>query len=196
MTDLMEREAYAPEFKDFGKISRFRTSEALVTEKIDGSNAQILVPDDPTLPVLAGSRNRWVWPGPKSDNFGFASFVAEHAEAFRRLGPGRHFGEWWGAGIGRRYGQTGKLFSLFNVDRYERTGGLPQGLPDNVDLVPVLYRGPMDTNKIQEVIDGLYKNGSVRVPGWDKPEGVIIQLAGMRWKVTDNGDAHKGQAAE
>lgn len=190
MTELAAREQYTPEFKDFGKISRLRTITALVTEKIDGTNAQILVPDDPALPVLAGSRNRFVTP--EKDNFGFARFVYENAEMFRRLGPGRHFGEWWGAGIGRRYGQTEKFLSLFNVGRYG--DGLPEGLPANVRLVPVLWTGPVDTSAIQAVIDNLYATGSVAVPGWMKPEGVIVQIpsAGVRWKVTDNGDAHKG----
>lgn len=189
---LSDRELYNPEFKDFGKISRLRTIECLITEKIDGTNAQILVPEDPTLPVLAGSRNRFI--DVVHDNFGFASFVAEHAEMFRRLGPGRHFGEWWGQGIGRRYDQPLKRLSLFNVDRYARMGGLPEGLPSNVDLVPVLYRGAIDTLVIQATIDALYALGSVAVPGWMKPEGVIVQIpsAGVRWKVTDNGDAHKG----
>src|SRR5688572_6068262 len=132
------------EFKDFGKIARLRKVHVRVTEKIDGTNAQIYVPDDPAAPVLAGSRNRWVTV--ESDNFGFARFVAEHAEAFRRLGPGRHFGEWYGAGIQRGYGLDHKRFALFNVGRFKN--GLPEGLPSCVHLVPVLYLGALDTDQI------------------------------------------------
>jgi hypothetical protein len=45
--------------------------------------------------------------------------VAANAEAIAAtLGAGRHFGEWWGAGVQRRYGQTAKRFSLFNVSKY------------------------------------------------------------------------------
>ena len=182
------------EFKDFGKIARFRTIQAIVTEKIDGTNAQIYIPEDPEAPILAGSRNRWVTPGKNTDNFGFAAWVSEHAAALRRLGYGRHYGEWYGAGVGRRYGLDHKRFALFDVQRF--AGGLPEGLPSNVEIVPVLYRGAVDTAAIQSAIDRLYAEGSVAVPGWPKPEGVIVSVAGMRWKVTDNGDAHKGTHAE
>jgi hypothetical protein len=181
------------EFKDFGKTPRFRTIQAIVTEKIDGTNAQIYVPANPEEPILAGSRNRWITPGKTTDNFGFAAWVEEHAAAFRRLGPGRHFGEWYGAGVGRRYGLDHKRFALFDVHRFAE--GLPEGLPGNVELVPVLYRGPVDIRAIEQATANLYATGSVAVPGWMKPEGVVINVAGMRWKITDNGDAHKGAAA-
>ena len=179
------------EFKSFGKISRFRQLKALITEKIDGTNAQIYVPEDETQPVLAGSRTRWITP--ESDNAGFARFVQENAEALRKLGPGRHFGEWFGAGLGRKYGLMVKHLALFTVDRF------PDGLPPevralgNVTLVPVLYRGPVDTAAILATVEKLYAEGSIAVPGWTKPEGVIIEVAGARWKITDNGDAPKWQ---
>lgn len=176
------------EFKDFGKIARFRTLQCTVTEKIDGTNAQIYVSEDPESPILVGSRNRWITP--QQDNYGFAAFVHAHGDAWRALGPGRHFGEWYGAGIQRRYGLSEKRFALFNVSRYAE--GLPEGLPSNVHLVPVLYQGPLDTVTLSATTETLYTNGSVAVPGWSKPEGVIIECAGQRWKVTDNGDAHKG----
>lgn len=186
-----------PEFKDFGKIARFRTITAIVTEKLDGTNAQVLVPEDPAEPIFVGSRNRWITPGKTTDNMGFAAFVQENADVFRHLGPGRHYGEWWGAGIQRRYGLDEKRFWLFNVDRY--SGGLPTTLSERlgtrVGLVPVLYRGPVDSTAVQAAIDKLYAEGSVAVPGWMKPEGVIVNIAGQRWKVTDNGDTHKQQAA-
>jgi hypothetical protein len=181
------------EFKDFGKIARFRTARAIVTEKIDGTNAQVLVPVDPAAPVLAGSRNRWVTP--ESDNFGFAAFVAEHAAVLRRLGPGRHFGEWYGAGIGRRYGLTERRLALFNWSRYSNAA-LPEGLPPSVEVVPVLYDGPLDTAAISAAIERLYTTGSVLVPGWSKPEGAVVQVGDFRWKVTDNGDQHKGCATD
>lgn len=177
------------EFKDFGKISRFRTIQVTVTEKIDGTNAQVYIPDDPSEALRAGSRNRWVTP--EQDNYGFARFVAENSELLRRLGPGRHFGEWYGAGIQRRYGLDHKRFALFNVDRF--SGGLPEGLAEiGVQLVPVLYRGAFDSAAISAAVEKLYTGGSVLVPGFDKPEGAIVSCGGQRWKITDNGDQHKG----
>ncbi len=64
------------EFQDFPKMARL-TREVIVTEKIDGTNAQVFIAEDGTL--LAGSRTRWITPA--DDNFGFAAWVeAHHAE--------------------------------------------------------------------------------------------------------------------
>ena len=46
------------EFVGFNKIPRL-TRGCVVTEKIDGTNAQVFIPDDLSV-VLAGSRNRWI----------------------------------------------------------------------------------------------------------------------------------------
>ena len=48
-----------PEFKGFSKIPRLNR-EIIITEKIDGTNGQIYVPEDPTEPIFAASRNRWL----------------------------------------------------------------------------------------------------------------------------------------
>src|SRR5687768_16084610 len=98
------------EFRPFGKIARLNR-DVVVTEKIDGANALVAVGEDGT--VRAGSRTRWIAPG--DDNFAFAAWVDKNIDALRGLGPGFHYGEWWGAGIQRRYGLTEKRFSLFNV---------------------------------------------------------------------------------
>lgn len=143
------------EFKEFAKIPRLNR-DVVITEKIDGTNAQILIevaetedrggtragagkepagdeiavvqaidPDDATrgitYGVYAGSRSRWLKDDGKKgwDNYGFGAWVRDNAAALVRLfGPGRVFGEWWGAGVQRKYGLTGKRFSLFNVSRY------------------------------------------------------------------------------
>jgi hypothetical protein len=57
----------------------------VITEKLDGTNAQIFIADDGE--VIAGSRNRWITP--LNDNFGFARWVFENEDALRALGP-RH----------------------------------------------------------------------------------------------------------
>lgn len=175
------------EFKDFGKINRLRTIEMVISEKLDGTNAQICVPEDGG-PVFIGSRNKWITPD--DDNAGFARWATPHLESFRALGPGRHFGEWYGLGIQRCYELDHKRLAIFNVNRFPE--GLPV-VPENVHLVPVLYRGPFDTKVIAEVTEKLYRDGSVAVPGFKYPEGVIIEVTGgIRWKITDNGDLHKG----
>lgn len=151
------------EFKEFPKMPRL-SREVIVTEKIDGTNAQVCITEDGR--ILAGSRTRWITP--EADNFGFAAWVRDNADALAELGPGRHFGEWWGAGIQRRYGLTEKRFSLFNVARWgdER--------PACCDVVPVLYRGLFCTETIERCILDLRQNGSRAAPGFMKPEGVVV----------------------
>jgi hypothetical protein len=165
-------------FSEFPKIARLNR-DCVITEKIDGTNAQIAIDDDQT--VKAGSRNRWITPD--NDNHGFARWVYENTEELLKLGAGRHFGEWYGSGIQRGYGlQKGeKRFALFNVGRWH---GL--NVPKCCDIVPVLYRGLFKTSTVQDVIDDLRLNGSKAVPGFARPEGVVIfhEHARTLFKVT------------
>lgn len=177
------------EFVPFPKIPRL-SREIIVTEKIDGTNSQIFIADDGV--ILAGSRNRWLHIG--DDNFGFAKWVVEHQDELRELGPGRHFGEWWGGGIQRGYGlQKGeKRFSLFNVSRWadER--------PACCHVVPTLYRGEFSQGAIDDALAELRTNGSQAAPGFMRPEGVIVfhVAANMGFKKTLEKDAEpKGLAA-
>jgi hypothetical protein len=156
-----------PEFTPFQKIPRL-TRSCLITEKIDGTNAQVYISDDMAT-VWAGSRNRWITP--EADNYGFARWVAEHTEELLKLGPGPHFGEWWGNGIQRGYGMSEKVFSLFNVDRWHQK--LDQ-LPSCVRLVPTLYRGAFDDMAINTALFRLKLDGSLASPGFMDPEGIII----------------------
>ena len=194
------------EFEEFPKIARlFRAM--VVTEKIDGTNSQVLVPDDPSAPLLAGSRNRWLTTDKTGDNFGFAAWVAEHADELRTLGPGRHFGEWWGAGIQRRYGLTEKRFSLFNVARWTDGDATPLSppadpratvkprelVPPCCSVVPVLYAGPFTEEAVHRAMEQLQNYGSAAAPGFMQPEGVVVwhEAARQLFKITLGGDGHK-----
>jgi hypothetical protein len=175
------------EFESFKKIPRlFR--ECIITEKLDGTNAQILIPDDDG-PILVGSRNRWITPGKTTDNYGFAAFVENNKDALRRLGPGRHFGEWWGVGIARGYNLTERRWSLFNTNK-----PLPEGLPNNVYQVPVLRITTFHTVAIDSVIRDLQTTGSIAAPGYMNPEGVVVfhKASGQLFKYTFDGDGNKG----
>lgn len=180
----------APEFKPFESIPRLRRS-CIVSEKIDGSNALVFIADDGT--IHAGSRNRWITP--EDDNFGFARWVHEHAAELASLGPGYHYGEWWGAGIQRRYGLAEKRFSLFNSGRWGESGADVAKKPACCHVVPVLYGGPFDTGAIDRVAHGLAETGSVAAPGFMQPEGIVIYVAAARklFKYTLDGDGHKGE---
>ena len=86
------------------------------------------------------------------------------------LGPGRHFGEWWGSGIQRGYGlpKGEKRFSLFNVKRWT------ENRPQCCYVVPVLYQGDFDTGVNLDTMKTLAYGGSLAAPGFMKPEGVVI----------------------
>jgi hypothetical protein len=175
-------------FEAFPKIPRLKRT-IVITEKIDGTNAQIVVPEDDG-PLLVGSRNRWITP--EDDNYGFARWVKEREDELRKaLGPGTHFGEWWGAGIQRRYGLTEKRFSLFNVGRWTEA-------PQHCHVVPKLYAGPWSQEAIDDALESLRIDGSVASPGFMKPEGVVVFHAASRslYKVTiEKDDEPKGNAA-
>jgi hypothetical protein len=174
-------------FEAFDKIPRLRR-DCIITEKLDGTNAQVFVPDDDS-PLLFGSRNRWITP--EADNFGFARWATEHADGLRKLGPGRHFGEWWGAGVGRRYGLVEKRFSLFNTYRWSAEGVV---LPPCVSLVPVLYAGAFCDAAVEAALETLRLEGSRAAPGFFEPEGICVfhVAANQLFKVTLGDDGHKG----
>lgn len=171
-------------FEAFPKIARLNR-DCVITEKLDGTNAQLMVvPYEEATPeqrnasdriettqglLYAGSRTRWIAPGKITDNFGFAGWVWDNAEELVKLGPGRHFGEWWGKGIQRGYGLAERRFSLFNTHRWSD----PASRPECVGCVPVLYQGPFSTDKVSHCVSQLATFGSAAAP-FDNPEGVIV----------------------
>lgn len=184
------------EFTPWPKTARlFR--DIVVTEKIDGTNSAIHITENADLPgtysVQAQSRNRLIYPGKTTDNYGFAAWVAENAaQLIEILGPGVHFGEYWGQGIGRGYGLTERRFSLFNTDRHRRTFAMVGGV--QVSAVPILYQGPNSESAIISQLFLLGAEGSVAAPGFERPEGICVWHSQTRQvsKVTlDNNDAGK-----
>lgn len=176
---------YEPEFRAWPKIARLNR-EVIVTEKIDGTNAAVIVSDDGTE-VFAQSRKRLIEPG--NDNFGFAHWVQAHRDELLTLGPGHHFGEWYGKGIQCGYGLDDKRFMLFNTSRWE------EGAPGCCEVASVLYQGPFVTEEINLAVEDLCAGGSVHVPGWDKPEGVVAfhVAANLCFKVLcENDEGWKG----
>lgn len=176
-----------PTFEAFPKIPRLRRT-IIVTEKIDGTNAQVVVTADGE--VFAGSRNRWITP--EDDNYGFARWVLGNAAELRTgLGIGQHFGEWYGAGIQRGYGLTEKRFALFNTHRWsnkpEHPGTAPPGC---CGVVPTLYIGQYSDTAIQDCLEDLRTGGSKAVEGFKTPEGVVVymQSSGTMHKVLLEGD--------
>lgn len=195
----MQNTTTTEEFVKFPKMARL-SREVIISEKIDGTNAQVFIKvlegaDDPGalvckdgLAMYAGSRTRWITP--TNDNFGFAKWVVDHADDLFLLGPGRHFGEWWGSGIQRGYGlaKGERRWSLFNTVRWCLHGSAPERiamadpriekwqdvLPACCGLVPVLYRGIFDTLIADEMLADLRGLGSKAAPGFMNPEGIVV----------------------
>lgn len=175
------------EFKSFGKIPRlFRN--CFISEKIDGTNAQIIVSDDGKS-LVAASRSRIITP--QDDNFGFAAFVEKNKEELLYLGPGHHYGEWWGKGIGKRHPTVERKFSLFNVTRW----GNVDTRPRCCDVVPMLASGLFSQKLIDDAMDKLKNNGSMADPNCKRPEGIIVyhEAANLYFKITcENDESPKG----
>jgi len=172
-----------PDFSGFPKMARL-SREVLITEKIDGTNAQILITEDGGF--FTGSRKRWITP--ENDNFGFSAWAHDNKDELMKLGVGRHCGEWWGQGIQRKYDLSEKRFSLFNVARWHLAGDEPktipradpriikhtEELPSCCHLVPLLFRGNFETDRVHECLSNLEDFGSVAAPNFMKPEGVVV----------------------
>lgn len=212
-------------FEKFDKIPRL-ARDVIITEKLDGTNAQIVIidtgaedflglPDEPpvaqlghatgSLCMYAGSRKRYIYPG--EDNFGFAQWVCHNAEELFTLGRGKHFGEWWGQGIQRKYGMNHKVFSLFNRKRWytEARGAWVQPedvtttqalAPECCDVVPILGWGEFDLEIVDVCLVQLELQGSVAAPGFMEPEGIVIwhRAANQLFKKTiENDGVPKGK---
>jgi hypothetical protein len=199
------------EFQAFPKIPRLRR-DVVITEKIDGTNACIVihkivepepVPDgsvalvntgEAMFTVQAQSRNRLI--NPYDDNAGFARFVYDNAEPLAsRLGDGYHYGEWYGQKIARNYGLKEKRFALFNTKRW---GFLPCNTVTDTEWpelpqvfrVPILSSGVLSDELIDHALTHLRQHGSMAVPGFQKPEGIVVfhTASGQLYKVLLEGD--------
>ena len=193
------------EFVEFKKIPRL-SRDMIITEKIDGTCGCIFIGEDGEF--LVGSRTRWITP--ETDNHGFARWAYAHKDELVMLGPGHHFGEWWGSGIQRGYGllKGEKRLSLFNVTRWCMFGLEPQPIPTGdprtkkmqdvlpacVGLVPILYRGGLfSLIEVDAALRRLIEYGSAAAPGFMNPEGVVVyHVAGnVMFKKTILGDEGK-----
>lgn len=164
-------------FKAWPKIPRVENKKEYYTEKIDGTNACVVITPyiegdeqervyiDCDLTLRCQSRNRMITP--EDDNYGFARWAyANGTELIAGLGEGYHYGEWWGLGIGRGYNQEKKRFSLFNIKRW---GPHNPNTPDCCDVVPTIH-----ANSVEDARKQLIEGGSLAAPGFMNVEGVIV----------------------
>jgi len=166
-------------FTKFQKIPRLMR-EIIITEKLHGSNASVLVAEDGQF--LTGSRTRWITP--QNDNFGFSKWAHDNKEELMKLGVGHHFGEWMGCGINEGYGLNEKRFYLFNTSKWSKER------PSCCHVVPVLYEGIFSEEAIHNSLRRLKEEGSLAVPGYMNPEGICIYhtAANVYFKMTIDND--------
>jgi hypothetical protein len=176
------------EFREFPKIERIGKVFMTVTQKLHGTNASIWIYEytstngvthEPRMGIKAGRRTDFITV--EKDNYGFARFVHDNAQALiEALGPGVHFGEWCGPGINSGEGLTEKTLFLFDVHRHPPE----KPLPPRVRTVPLLYKGPLNMAEIEKAKEDLRQNGSKAVPGFMRPEGVVVHIpaTGHRFK--------------
>jgi hypothetical protein len=170
MTDYNTEEV---EFQSWPKIPRGKGNLITVTEKIDGTNACIII----RAGELVGfqSRNRLIKPG--DDNMGFAFWGDQHKEELESLGDGYHYGEWAGPGIQRNlHGLDSKTFFLFNTFRPQET------LPSCVEQVQVLYHGPYSEESIEGCMSTLKEQAT---EAGTVPEGVVVYFHDTRSYMKD-----------
>lgn len=167
------------DFIPFQKIPRWSNQHIVITEKIDGTNAQIFINEDCTE-FRCGSRSRWITPD--DDNYGFARWCHDNSEAILSLGKGQHFGEWYGSGIQRGYGLSGghKRFVLFNTLRWGTDEQRARLASTPIGIVPILYQGEFAVKPIDDCMQDLLIKGSQAEPGYMNPEGIVIYLPGSR----------------
>lgn len=203
-------------YPSFPKIPRLHR-EVIITEMIDGTNGLIhierhtfgtgvevepgvtVVMDDTShdvdgfpefeFHIRAGSKNRWITPD--DDNYGFAAWVKEHAVDLAQLGPGHHYGEWWGKGIQRGYGLSERRFSLFNTSRWWDLWSRPAC----VDVVPIIaaVNGSNLNAFVGLSLGTLKQSGSYAALGYMNPEGIVVYhtAANTPFKVTLDKDEAK-----
>lgn len=200
-------------FQKWPSIPRLSKERMIITEKIDGTNACVIICpvsqleegsanplvvteiDGVMWAIWAQSRSRFITV--ESDNFGFAKWVYQNADGLVEvLGIGKHYGEWWGSGVQRGYDIGEKRFSLFNAPYWQDSISylFPTTPVKELRTVPLLYAGPVDWTKSESVRETLSK-GSVAAPNFKgKAEGMVVFLreAQTSYKILlENDELHK-----
>ena len=152
------------EFKAWPKIGRISPFKATITEKIDGTNACIIIQDG----VIVGVQSRKRLITHDDDNYGFAGWVSRNEEDLLSLGDGYHYGEWAGLGIQKNpHCLEKKEFFLFNTFRWNPDN---PNKPECCAVVPILFEGNLEADTIR---DCLYNLETV-APQDQKPEGIVV----------------------
>lgn len=155
------------EFKAWEKIPRENPFTVTITEKIDGTNACVIINDG----NIAGVQSRKRFITTEDDNYGFAKWVEDNKTELITMGDGYHYGEWAGPGIQKNPLKLDKKhFFLFNTLRWNENN---HNRPNCCDVVPVLYHGELKPDTIPELLEVMKEDGVTR-------EGVIVYYHAFR----------------
>jgi len=158
------------EFKGWPKIGRDNPFSGTITEKIDGTNACIIIQDGKVVGVQ--SRKRLITPD--DDNYGFAGWVERNEDELESLGDGYHYGEWAGLGIQKNpHNLECKQFFLFNTHRWNPNN---PNKPECCQVVPVLFQGLLGPHTIEGYLTDLVINA----PEGVTPEGIVVYYHAFR----------------
>ena len=155
------------EFKAWPKITRENPFKVTISEKINGTNACVIIQDD----EIAGVQSRKRLITVDDDNYGFAAWVNENKDDLISLGDGYHYGEWAGLGIQKNpHGLNGKKLFLFNTFRWNDEN---PNRPKCCGVVPVLFEGELTPETIPGLLDELEKTNK-------NAEGVVVYYHSTR----------------
>lgn len=158
------------EFKAWDKIPRENPFKVTITEKINGTNACIIIQNN----EIIGCQSRKRLITPEDDNYGFAQWVRDYEPDLLGLGDGYHYGEWAGLGIQKNpHNLDKKHLFLFNTFRWNENN---PNRPECCDVVPIVFEGLLQEDTIQECLNDLevYKKEG------QTPEGVVVYYHAFR----------------
>jgi len=158
------------EFKPWPKIGREAPFVVTISEKINGTNACIIIEGGEIVGIQ--SRKRLITAN--DDNYGFAGWVHRNNDDLLSLGDGYHYGEWAGEGIQKNpHNLDEKMFFLFNTFRW---GDQNPNRPKCCKVVPVLYMGVLTPTTIPTLLQDLQDNAGVG----ETPEGLVCYYHAFR----------------
>lgn len=176
------------EFQSWPKIPRAVLGDCVMTMKMDGTNACVIIEEGKVVGIQ--SRKRMINVGKDSDNYGFASYVVQNMDKFLELGEGKHYGEWAGLGIQKNpHNLENKQFFLFDTRRW----GPHNKPPEGINVVEVLYQGEYTRSTVDDVMYNLRTRAHNE--GW-VAEGIVVYFPKLQAMEKHTFEYSKGKWTE
>ena len=191
-------------YPSFPSIERLENLYCHITEKVDGTNGliEIGIQTDLLLTVNFGSQNRYI--SSHDDNMGFVNFFEQHTGDIFNIYdmikeekgditlPLHIYGEWFGKGIQRGYGLADKHFMPFS--EFLATKLIDAGVP-NIKMPVTLHSGKFSIATLDGCMNKLKDEGSQVIPGYNRPEGVVIYFPTYNFRLKETFEGPKWKDA-